>query len=126
MTEQQDRDDRQDIAEVLLRARKILFDVREGRPRPQLDDKVLTAWNGLMIAAYARAARVLVDSPRRDDWRLAAERAASSVRAHLWQAGERRLLRRYRDGEAAIDGFCEDYAYLTWLVDAIVGALSGH
>src|SRR6187402_1002675 len=44
-----------EIAEVLLRARKILFDVRERRPRPQLDDKVLTAWNGLMIAAFARA-----------------------------------------------------------------------
>ena len=43
----------------LLRARQILFDVRNRRPRPQLDDKVLTAWNGLMIAAFARASRVL-------------------------------------------------------------------
>ena len=48
-----------EVAESLLRARQILFDVRELRPRPQLDDKVLTAWNGLMIAAFARASRVL-------------------------------------------------------------------
>ena len=67
-----------------------------------------------MIAAFARAARVLVDSPRREVWRRTAERAAEWLRDHLWNAAERRLLRRYRDGEAAIDGFCEDYAYLTW------------
>jgi uncharacterized protein YyaL (SSP411 family) len=36
------------------------------------------------------------------------------VRTHLWQSAERRLLRRYRDGEAAVEGFCEDYAYLVW------------
>ncbi len=65
-----------------------------------------------MIAAFARAARVLVDSPRRADWRNAAERAASWVRERLWMPAERRLLRRFRDGEAAIDAFCEDYAYL--------------
>jgi hypothetical protein len=48
-----------DVAESLLRARQVLFDARERKPRPQLDDKVLTAWNGLMIAAFARASRVL-------------------------------------------------------------------
>src|SRR4029450_10441302 len=48
-----------EVAESLLRARRILFDARRRKPRPQLDDKVLTAWNGLMIAAFARASRVL-------------------------------------------------------------------
>ena len=48
-----------EIIDVLARARKRMFEARAGRPRPHLDDKILTAWNGLMIAALARAARVL-------------------------------------------------------------------
>ena len=111
-----------DVEAVLDRARARLVEVRARRPRPHLDDKVITAWNGLMIAAFARAARVLVDSPRRSEWRQAAERAAAAVREHLWRPPARpdeavasaRLLRRYRDGEAAVDAFCEDYACLVW------------
>jgi hypothetical protein len=103
-----------DVMAVLGRARQTLFAARAGRPRPHLDDKILTAWNGLAIAAFARAARVLVDSPRRPAWRETAGRAARWAREHLWDADRRRLRRRYRDGEAAIDAFCEDYAYLTW------------
>jgi uncharacterized protein YyaL (SSP411 family) len=103
-----------DVMRVLAHARQQLYDARAKRPRPHLDDKVITAWNGLMIAAYARAARVLVDSPRRTEWRHAAERAATTVRARLWRSGDRRLWRRYRDGEAGIDAFCEDYACLAW------------
>jgi uncharacterized protein YyaL (SSP411 family) len=103
-----------EVMAALARARQTLFDQRSTRPRPHLDDKVLTAWNGLMIAAFARAARVLVDSPRREEWRRTAERAAAWIRATLWRPSERRLLRRYRDGEAAIDAFCEDYAYLVY------------
>jgi uncharacterized protein YyaL (SSP411 family) len=103
-----------DVVAMLAKARRVLFDARGHRPRPHLDDKVITAWNGLMIAAYARAARVLVESPRRDEWLRAATRAATAVRTHLWRSAERRLLRRYRDGEAAVEGFCEDYAYLVW------------
>jgi uncharacterized protein len=99
---------------ALIRARAVLFDARAARPRPHRDDKVITAWNGLMIAAMARAARQLVDSPRRADWRRAAVRAAEFVHARLWQPAEGRLLRRYRDGDAAIDAFCEDYACLAW------------
>ncbi len=100
--------------QALASARETLFGARAERHRPHLDDKVITAWNGLMIAAAARAARVLVDSPRRAEWRQAAERAAAAVQRHLWQPERRRLLRRFRDGEAAVDGFCEDYACLTW------------
>jgi uncharacterized protein YyaL (SSP411 family) len=104
----------EEVMAVLVRARTALFEARSRRPRPHLDDKILTAWNGLMIAAFARAARVLVDSPRRGEWREAAVTAARWIRDHLWRAKDRRLLRRYRDGEAAIEGFCEDYACLVW------------
>ena len=108
-----------DVAESLMRSRQLLFDAREQRPRPQLDDKVLTAWNGLMIAAFARASRVLGGRPLPDDAGGAAsahlERAtaaATFMREVMWNAAERRLLRRYRAGDAAIDAFAEDYAYL--------------
>ncbi|MBM3750214.1 MAG: thioredoxin domain-containing protein [Acidimicrobiia bacterium] len=104
----------QDVVQVLAVMRQRMFEARATRPKPHLDDKVLTAWNGMMIAAFARAGRVLVDSPRRDEWTRAAVRAAESVRHLLWREGSGRLLRRYRDGEAAVDAFCEDYACLTW------------
>jgi hypothetical protein len=104
-----------EVMDVLVRARKVMFDVRAGRPRPHLDDKILTAWNGLMIAALARAARVLrgPESSRSGARYLdAARRAAGFIRETLWRDG--RLLRRYRAGDAAIDGYCEDYACLVW------------
>jgi uncharacterized protein YyaL (SSP411 family) len=104
----------EDVMRALARARQRLYDTRNHRPRPHLDDKIITAWNGLMIAAFARAARVLVSSRRRAEWLRAAERAADVLEAHLWSAVDRQLLRRLREGEAAIDGFCEDYACLTW------------
>jgi uncharacterized protein YyaL (SSP411 family) len=103
-----------DVMAVLVKARKAMFDARAARPRPHLDDKVITAWNGLMIAAFARAARVLAGTPRAREWRQAAERAATAVRTHLWRPAEKRLLRRHRDGESAIDAFAEDYACLAW------------
>jgi uncharacterized protein YyaL (SSP411 family) len=109
-----------EVAEALLRARQILFDVRELRPKPQLDDKVLTAWNGLMIAAFARASRVLGGGALGQDnvgnptaaHLLSATNAASFIRGTMWDAGTRTLLRRYRAGSAAIDGYAEDYACL--------------
>jgi len=100
------------VASTLVGIRETLFLHRTGRPRPHLDDKVLTAWNGLMIAAFARAARVLVDRPLAAAWLEAAERAARFVKRTLWVDG--RLLRRYRAGDAAIDAYAEDHAYLVW------------
>jgi uncharacterized protein len=104
-----------EIIEVLARARKVMFETRAARPRPHLDDKILTAWNGLMIAALARAARVLRSpGPLRpgDRYLEAARRAARFIREILWRDGV--VLRRYRAGEAAIEGYCEDYACLVW------------
>jgi hypothetical protein len=92
--------------------RTTLFDVRQRRPRPHLDDKVLTAWNGLMIAALARAARVLNDAAAALWYLGAARRAAEFIQQTLWLESDQRLLRRYRAGQAAIDGYAEDYAYL--------------
>jgi uncharacterized protein len=101
-----------EVMAALARIRPALFAAREKRPRPHLDDKVLTAWNGLMIAAFARGARTLPDSPVSARYLAAAQRAARFIRETLWRDGTRRLLRRYRDGDAAIDGYAEDYAYL--------------
>ncbi len=87
-------------------ARQRLLGRRELRPRPLRDDKVLTGWNGLMISALARAAWALGDGA----YAGAAARAARFVLATLRKDG--RLLRRYRDGEAAVPGVAEDYAFL--------------
>jgi uncharacterized protein YyaL (SSP411 family) len=78
------------------------------RPRPHLDDKILTAWNGLMIGAFARAAQVLGD----DSYLHAARRAASFLRKNLFDASTGELLRSYRAGPSNIRGFAVDYAFL--------------
>jgi uncharacterized protein YyaL (SSP411 family) len=103
-----------EIVATLGTARPAMFYARGRRPRPQLDDKVLTAWNGLMIAAFARAGRILLTSDRAPMYVESAERAARFARDILWIADQRKLLRRYREGDAGIDAYCEDYAYLVW------------
>ena len=98
-----------EVVGIVNRARMKMFEARLPRPHPHRDDKILTAWNGLMIAAFARAARVSV-SPNAS--LAAARRAASFLRERMWSADRRTLLRRYRDGHGDIDGFAEDYAFL--------------
>jgi uncharacterized protein YyaL (SSP411 family) len=106
-----------EVQSALERARLALFERRETRPRPHLDDKVLTAWNGLAIAAFARASRMLPAEARRPvapgvGYLHDARRAAEFIRTRLWDPASGRLLRRYRKGDAAVDGYAEDYAYL--------------
>jgi uncharacterized protein YyaL (SSP411 family) len=105
-----------ELVEALNRARLQMFEARLSRPRPQRDDKILTAWNGLMIGAFARVARVLgglgSDETTAASFLQAARRAAMFLRERMWSADSRTLLRRYRDGHADIEGFAEDYAYL--------------
>jgi uncharacterized protein len=101
-----------EVAEILARARAAMFSARQRRPRPHLDDKVLTAWNGLMIAAFARGARVLAGRDSASEFLAAAQRAAGFIRMTLWNAKSRQLLRRYRDGDAGIAAYAEDHAYL--------------
>jgi uncharacterized protein len=81
-----------------------LLEARGKRPRPHLDDKILTAWNGLMISAFALAGAVL-EEPR---YAEAARRAAEFIIEKMYTGGQ--LLRRYRAGEAAIPAFLDDYA----------------
>ncbi len=101
-----------DLAEGLQRARTALFAARLERPRPHLDDKVLTAWNGLMLAAFARAARVMPSEAGRRAHLESAVNAATFLRRTMWDEDARLLRRRYRAGEAGIDAYSEDYAYL--------------
>jgi hypothetical protein len=97
------------LQERLNMARQKLHNARKKRVPPSKDDKVLTDWNGLMIAALAKAARVL-DETRYGD---AAEQAADFVLDKL-RDSEGQLHHRYRDGEAAIRGFLDDYAFFIW------------
>ena len=103
------------VMAVLDQARPRLFEVRGRRPRPSLDDKVLAGWNGLMIAAFARAARLapMGEVPSPDPLEAAAA-AARFLRDQLWDGERGVLLRRFRDGRAGIDGYAEDYACVVW------------
>ncbi len=89
--------------------RRRLFLRRALRPRPGLDDKILTDWNGLMIAALARCGAVLGDEAALE----AAVGAARFVREHLQDAGGN-LLHRWRRGAAGIHGMLDDYAFYIW------------
>jgi uncharacterized protein YyaL (SSP411 family) len=97
------------LRRILEKARVKLLEVRSRRVRPQKDDKVLTDWNGLMIAALARAAAAF-DEPRY----LAAARAAADFALERLRDGNGRLFKRWRDGEAAFMGVLEDYAFFAW------------
>jgi len=95
-----------ELRERLEAIRRKLYDYREKRVRPGRDDKVLTDWNGLMIAALARAAWVF-DEP---DYAVAAGRAAGFILGTL-RTADGRLLHRYRDGEAGLAATIDDYAF---------------
>jgi len=96
-----------ELTTQLSAARKRLFDVRETRPKPHLDDKVLTDWNGLMISAFALGSRVLNEPA----YLQTARRAADFITAKL-RDPHGRLLHRWRAGDAAIPAFLDDYAFL--------------
>jgi len=96
-----------EVRASLKKSRDILCAIRAKRPRPHLDDKIITAWNGLMISAYARAAQVLDDSAYLDS----ASRAANFLRAQLYDASRKTLLRNFREGKGTVEGFAEDYAF---------------
>jgi uncharacterized protein YyaL (SSP411 family) len=99
------------VAESLGRSRKILFDLRSKRPRPHLDDKVLCAWNGLMISAFAKAGASLDEAGDRS-YLETAEKAAVFLKTHLTDPDSGELRRSWRDGNVLETGFAEDYAFL--------------
>lgn len=92
------------LAARLDEAKHTLYAARTQRIAPGLDDKILSSWNGLMLASLAEAARTL----KRDDYAQAALRCADFLLGTMRHAG--RLLHTYKDGKASIGGFLEDYA----------------
>ncbi|AUV81984.1 thioredoxin domain-containing protein [Salinigranum rubrum] len=97
----------EDVRARLDGARERLFEARTERVRPARDEKVLASWNGMTVSALALGGRVLDDS-----YAERAEKALSFVRERLWDAEERRLAHRYKDGDVKGPGFLEDYAFL--------------
>ncbi len=93
------------LTENIVRSRRLLYATRQKRPPPGLDDKILTAWNGLMISAFARGALVLGE-PRY------AERAITAARFIVTQlrGSDGRLLRSHRDGKSKGNAFLDDHA----------------
>src|SRR6266403_5528211 len=97
-----------EIAKVLAQSREKLFAIRGQRPRPHLDDKIIAAWNGLMISAFARAAQVLDDSRYLE----VATRAANFLRSDLHDSSGKILYRNYRGSRSGVEGFADDYAFV--------------
>lgn len=98
-----------DLQTLLATGRDKLRMVRQRRVPPFKDDKILTAWNALMIAALAKAARVLAN----DQYLHRAQSALEFIYQRMFDQSKR-LLARYRDGEAAEKAFIDDYAFLLW------------
>ncbi|ERH00831.1 MAG: conserved thioredoxin domain protein [Halonotius sp. J07HN6] len=96
-----------DVEAELSEAHETLFAAREERTRPPRDEKVLAGWNGMMISAYADAARVL--DP---DYAEPAREALDFVTDNLLDSDTGRLQRRFIDGDTAGEGYLEDYAFL--------------
>ncbi|MEL7433795.1 MAG: thioredoxin domain-containing protein, partial [Chloroflexota bacterium] len=101
-----------DLHEKLSAIKDRLYAVRTSRVHPGLDDKILTAWNGMMVASLAEAARVL----NRDDYLAAAERAGEFLMTTM-QNDDGRLYRTYNNNTAKLNGYLEDYAHL---IDAML------
>ncbi len=102
----------EELDSTLAAARERLYRVRSHRPPPHRDDKILVAWNGLMISAFARAGFAFGD----ERWVSAAARAADFALAHMRKGG--RLERVYTNGRAQGPAFLDDYAFfIAGLID---------
>ncbi|HEX5966507.1 MAG TPA: thioredoxin domain-containing protein, partial [Pyrinomonadaceae bacterium] len=95
------------LDESLALSRRTLFEVREKRVKPDRDEKIITAWNGLMLASFAEAGVIL----NRSDYTHAARRNAEFVLSNLRRDGL--LLRTYKDGIAKFNAYLEDYAFFS-------------
>jgi uncharacterized protein YyaL (SSP411 family) len=93
--------------QLIATCRKLLFEERAKRSRPARDDKIVAAWNGLMISAFARGAQVLNDAAYLE----AAKRAANFIEQKLYRVDTNTLLRSYREGTSDMNGFASDYAF---------------
>lgn len=108
----------EDIASIIDESRSKILQSRNERPKPHLDDKILTSWNGLMVSALASLYKVTGDLTYLNN----AEETVEFIKANLFNNNRRHagnndanyspeLLHRYRDGDARFDGTLEDYAY---------------
>ncbi len=107
LAEERDMSEKQ-LMEEIEEIRQILFSVREERPRPLLDDKILTDWNGLMLAALAKAGRIFQHS----EYIEAAEGCFAFIKENLISG--KTLWHRYRNGDVAIKAHADDFAFLIW------------
>ncbi|MBK8551484.1 MAG: thioredoxin domain-containing protein [Ignavibacteria bacterium] len=96
----------EEIAKIIDDSRTKLLQARSKRHKPNLDDKVLTSWNGLMISGFANVYKVT----RNDEYLNAAKAAVQFIKKNLFVNNN--LLHRYRDGESRFDGTLEDYSFL--------------
>ncbi len=104
--------DETDLLEITRRSRSALFERRHLRPAPFLDRKVITSWNGLMITSMAKAYQI----SGREEFLEAARRAAEFILEHMVEEG--RLLHVYKDGQARVRGFQDDYScFVVGLLD---------
>lgn len=99
--------DENEVDDLLEAGRRKLLTARKQRPRPNLDDKILTSWNGLMISAFSKASQTLGEK----SYLNIARQAADFNEKHLYDSNTQTLKRRYRDGEAGIEGMLDDYAF---------------
>ena len=92
---------------ILKKGKETLFQTREKRPKPDRDEKIITAWNGLMITALAHGFSVLGNTSYLDT----ATRCAEFIWSRQWDSKTQKLLRVYKDGQSKINGCLDDYAY---------------
>ncbi|KXS17333.1 hypothetical protein M427DRAFT_110456 [Gonapodya prolifera JEL478] len=101
------------ITDIIADAKRKLWEVRLGRPKPHKDDKILVAWNGLMIASLARAHCVLAPlDAERSEFLDLATKAAEFIRARLSDDSGKLISRVYREGPGTAPAVADDYAFL--------------
>ena len=98
-----------ELNEIIENSRKKLFDVRQDRVHPQKDDKILTDWNGLMIAAFALGGQILNEP----EYTNAAKKAAEFVHKKLRNKNSK-LFKSYRNGKSGLSPHLDDYSFMVW------------
>ncbi|KAH9531464.1 hypothetical protein CY35_19G039700 [Sphagnum magellanicum] len=114
----------QEVMQYLGQCRAELHAYRSCRPHPRMDDKIIVAWNGLAISAFARASQILRKEPQDVHYEFpvtgchpkeyleAGEKAATFIKTKLYNEKTKRLTRSFRDGPSQAPGFLDDYAFL--------------
>ncbi|UCD33641.1 MAG: thioredoxin domain-containing protein, partial [Desulfobacterales bacterium] len=97
-----------EVEQIITASKLKLLNIRNQRPKPHLDDKILTSWNGLMVTALSRAYQVF----GKEEYLQAAQKAANFIQKYLYDPKNRLLYRRWRQGERKISGVASDYAFL--------------